>query len=154
MHVCQYFLPSFLLIFPSFCLSQFLLPSTHSPFPLKTSDRPCACPPSQLKAVAIQKIRPKAHHRPQEEKTAKSTAIVLDESLLGAIRDIGEKLAPFKNGKEEKKGKKRKGTGRTRRRHRPKRQVDANQIVDPALAGPERSKCNSERIRQIILKVG
>jgi hypothetical protein len=151
-----------------FTFGQLLLPSTHSPTALSSamasssSRRPCPCPTAKQSQMAIPKmkvvkVQAKAPDKGGEEKLA---PLVMDESLLGALRDVGQRLAPFKTGGGSGKGKKKKkATGRTtkrlnRRHNRPKRQQQPNQIVDPALAGPEGTKCNSERIRQIIRKVG
>ena len=85
----------------------------------------------------------------------------MDDELLDALKEVGQvgqRLAPLKAGKKgnKGKGKKRKGAGRTRR-PRPKRAIDGRQqqsVLDPALAAPEGAKCNSERLRELIKKVG
>uniref|UniRef100_A0A1I8B0G3 Uncharacterized protein n=1 Tax=Meloidogyne hapla TaxID=6305 RepID=A0A1I8B0G3_MELHA len=142
------FVSLFLLIFSIIHIipskSQLLIHSTHQPKSLLSSSsrfRQCACPTRSSSPL----IGGKAAAAPQQKFLPKmlqgtSSDILFDKNLIDGF------LSPLKPSKEEKK---HKGTGRSGR-DRPKR--EANKIVDLALADPEKNKCNSERLRQIILK--
>ena len=150
------------LLLPVLGLAQLLLPSTHSPLPLAGATRkPCACPPGKT-PQALPAERPKAHHPAGGGPSEGNAKEGMDDELLDALKEVGQvgqRLAPLKAGKKgnKGKGKKRKGAGRTRR-PRPKRAIDGQQqqqsVIDPALAAPEGAKCNSERLRELIKKVG
>jgi len=148
-------MPNFPLIFLIFIFStifhflptksQLLLHSTHQPKSLLSSNsrfRQCACPTRQSSPLSGSKAKaaPKQKFLPKMLQGT-STDMLFDKNLVDGF------LTPLNPNKEEKK---RKGTGRSGRDWRPKR--EANKIVDLALADPEKNKCNSERLRQIILK--
>ncbi|CAK5110581.1 unnamed protein product [Meloidogyne enterolobii] len=147
-------MPNFPLIFLIFIFSifhfiplksQLLIHSTHQPRSLISSNsrfRQCACPTRQSSPLSGSKAKaaPKQKFLPKMLQGT-STDMLFDKNLVDGF------LTPLNPNKEEKK---RKGTGRSGREWRPKR--EANKIVDLALADPEKNKCNSERLRQIILK--